>query len=92
MNGLARNAPIFVLDRRDRLVAKARVVRRIFGLPKGSHDRIATSTDEPIAIGLVDEQAGKFRARSDPWCRVRAGANGRGCIRDAAPSSRRKCF
>jgi hypothetical protein len=48
-----------VLDRRDRLVAQARVVGRIFGLPKGSHARIAASTHEPIAIGFVDEQARK---------------------------------
>ena len=48
-----------VLDRRDRLVAEARVVGGVFGLPEGSHDRIVAADDEPIAIGLVDQQAGE---------------------------------
>ena len=59
MNGLARNAPILFwigaiasLRRRVSYAAYSR-------LPKGSHDGIVAADDEPIAIGLVDEQAGE---------------------------------
>ena len=48
-----------VLDRRDRLVAESGVVGGVFGLPKGAHDRVLAADDQPIAIVVVDQQAGK---------------------------------
>ena len=48
-----------VLDRGDGLRAEAGFVLGEFVPPKGSNDRIAAAVQEPIAIGVVDQQAGE---------------------------------